>query len=334
MAEKEKVRRRPLSLTLQEEETPSLPPQMSSSAESPLEADTESPLDAESNFEEKVLWFPEPKTLETMDVRVADEVLGDEDMDTDIATVVEPIGEKFMEETMDTQERVNDNFETEEIVSKKDDVIEDGRKVEERTEKDDVIQDGQKVEEMTVKEEGSTSFDRPNPFTINSPPFYGFKDSDKIQGKMVIQISEMDGELEIIKIIKEKRRGRPRGPEKLEEQASPEWKRRRESSSNVLLPSHPPIPPPETVSVASPIFLLSKGTSRRPANIYLLDRLGSKRLGQTKLPKVGAVLRRLIFLAKFGDHTNFEVASKQTAQEITEVWKFHFGLRLVCGKEF
>ena len=84
------------------------------------------------------------------------------------------------------------------------------------------------------------------------------------------------------------------------------------------------------------------GTSSRPC-LYLLDQPLSTPLRMTKLPKRRQILQRLEGLLLGNDITNKsnqkkndikEEAAASVAKEVTAVWKHHFGIRVIDGKDF
>ena len=78
-------------------------------------------------------------------------------------------------------------------------------------------------------------------------------------------------------------------------------------------------------------------SSSRP-NLYLLGKPCSSELGYRKLPKNRAILLRYYGLV-MGEFSNFppksvrNSAAEKVAEEITEVWKHHFGRRVIEGRD-
>ena len=81
--------------------------------------------------------------------------------------------------------------------------------------------------------------------------------------------------------------------------------------------------------------------------MYLLDALPRADLGSAKLPKTGPVMlhffHNLIRNPKMRQHSNkltlaskvaVEEAARETVVEVKRVWKHHFGLRVIEGREY
>ena len=88
--------------------------------------------------------------------------------------------------------------------------------------------------------------------------------------------------------------------------------------------------------------LLSKGTSSRPS-LYIIGRPSIAALGVVKLPKGMQILQRfegLLLEKNYSSNSNIvktkirEESAGELAGEITTVWKHHFGLRVIEGREF
>ena len=122
--------------------------------------------------------------------------------------------------------------------------------------------------------------------------------------------------------------GRPKGKTTIELGEVLSVSRRTGSKLPDKLPSSSPTP-----STVGP------GTgSTTPSGTRTSDRVGlyllKKTIGQfsfSKLPKNLAILQR--FLDIYGETQSEKTAVKQTASELKDVWKHHFGLKLVYGVE-
>ena len=91
---------------------------------------------------------------------------------------------------------------------------------------------------------------------------------------------------------------------------------------------------------------IGEGTSSRP-KVYLLDALPRADLGSAKLPKTGPIMlhffHNLIQNPKMVQNSNkltlaskvaVEEAARETVVEVKRVWKHHFGLRVIEGREY
>ena len=196
--------------------------------------------------------------------------------------------------------------------------------------------------------------------TDDSPPFHGF--AGKLPDKLEI-IETPDN----IKVVRKKRKGRPRGlqlGQKAEQEETVAGRRRPslpEQNSSKSSPSGPapapapapahaltsgPVPDPSlksSTSISSPKIQVG-GTSNRPV-IYLLDQPPTSSIGFTKLPKTIKVLQLMFhFLLQSSSRTAnsnpLTLATKAAAKEaasqalklVKSVWRHHFGIRLIDGK--
>ena len=198
--------------------------------------------------------------------------------------------------------------------------------------------------------------------TDDSPPFHGF--AGKLPDKLEI-IETPDN----IKVVRKKRRGKPRGlqlGQKAEQEETVAGRRRPslpEQNSSKSLPSGPapapapapalahaltsgPVPDPSlksSTSILSPKIQVG-GTSKRPV-IYLLDQPPTSSIGFTKLPKTIKVLQLMFnFLLQSSSRTAnpnpLTLATKAAAKEaasqalklVKSVWRHHFGIKLIDGK--
>ena len=138
------------------------------------------------------------------------------------------------------------------------------------------------------------------------------------------------------------RRGRPPGsvnfPLVLPQEPTP--RRQEHISSSATAPSSPPPAPPappapaKTSPAANP---KTPGSSSRP-DLYLLGRPKHDSLDMVKLPKVKQILQRYYELAKQEDVVKSlrpkETCARKVIEEVKDVWRHHFGMRLIDGKAF
>ena len=122
--------------------------------------------------------------------------------------------------------------------------------------------------------------------------------------------------------------GRPKGKTAIELGEVLSVSRRTGSKLPDKLPSSSPTP--STVGPGTGSTTPSGTRTSDRAGLYLLK----KTIGQfsfSKLPKNLAILQR--FLDIYGETQSEKAAVKQTASELKDVWKHHFGLKLVYGVE-
>ena len=168
-----------------------------------------------------------------------------------------------------------------------------------------------------------------DPDSIPMPDeFHGFGDDTPIPGRIKI-ITEGEGDLErVVKVVREKRRGRPKGSKEedsLNVGSILEEKRRSGSVQPPKTAVYPTRPPHIPASPKVPL-----GTSSRP-EVFLLGKL-SDDLTVSKLPKTGPVLCCFLFHLENG-LTKKEAAQK-TLDTLKKSWEHHFGIRVIFGKDF
>ena len=149
------------------------------------------------------------------------------------------------------------------------------------------------------------------------------------------------------------RRGRPSGSVNFPlVQLTPMFETRRQEhiSSSATAPSSPPpaapAPPAPPVFQDSPVQSTktspaanpkTPGSSSRPA-LYLLGRPKHDSLDMVKLPKVKQILQRFYELEKEEEVVKSlrpkETCARKVIKEVKDVWRHHFGMRLIDGKEF
>ena len=130
-----------------------------------------------------------------------------------------------------------------------------------------------------------------------------------------------------------KKRGRPKG-EKNKSQIEvlsegvkpPETSRRRTSSPTTTKPQ---LRQKKQIPSTTPFKPLSGTSSSRPS--YFIIGMGLSTLPQSKLPKSGPVLARLLALLE--DHSLTE-SGKIVSKEVKAVWLKHFGTKQILGKEY
>ena len=102
-------------------------------------------------------------------------------------------------------------------------------------------------------------------------------------------------------------------------------------------PSDNPGSPAQSAKTSSAAFPKTPGSSSRP-DLYLLGRPKHDSLDLLKLPKVKQILQRFYELAKEEDVVKSlrpkETCARKVIEEVKEVWRHHFGIRVIDGKEF
>ena len=182
----------------------------------------------------------------------------------------------------------------------------------------------------------------------SSPPFHGFDDKEISNLTRLMIVDRKDMEPALVK----KTKGRPSAVEL-------KVKRERELKLNVIEERRRPPPPgireescaldtslplSTSSSQSTPVSgeLLSRGTSSRPS-LYILGCPSIAALGVVKLPKGMQLLQRfegLLMEKDYSSKSNIdktkirEEAAGQLAEEVINVWKHHFGLRVIEGREF
>ena len=165
------------------------------------------------------------------------------------------------------------------------------------------------------------------PHYYGSPPgspFHGFGVEEELPGRLLIKTVEVDGEEVFEEITREKRRGRPKGVSKLPEISPPiNKKRSRAESDPADIPAWRTSSPTPTTPRSA-----TGGTGSRPS-FYLLGQAPTS-LKMAKVPIQGAVLGR--FLTHL-EVSSIKEAAAVTRTEVKKVWLYHFGSRLVEGRE-
>ena len=102
-----------------------------------------------------------------------------------------------------------------------------------------------------------------------------------------------------------------------------------------------PAPAGESLLLSSPALKPGQVSQySQKENFYLLGSSVDK-FPMSKLPKHNVILRRFLAILRETQKSTkkaeqaafFKEAARQTASEIKLVWKYHFGLRMICGKE-
>ena len=161
----------------------------------------------------------------------------------------------------------------------------------------------------------------------SSPGFHGFGDDTVLPGQLVL-VTEGDGDEEqVVRVFRDKKTGMPRGGDVNQDS----------SRSVSSLPRSQSSQPPEVVHCLSPKPPSTKATpknitsSKTRPKVYLLDKLNSE-FRYAKLPKGKDILS--VFLFHLKDNVTEEdawTAAVETIPLLKEVWKHHFGERVVLG---
>ena len=96
-------------------------------------------------------------------------------------------------------------------------------------------------------------------------------------------------------------------------------------------PNVTPTTQPPAKSSHTPSSSHGNKETRMASKVYLLDNM-IKKFSYTKLPKNSAVLQR--FLSILEEVGSVKLSAEKTTSELKDVWKHHFGLRLVHGVDF
>ena len=161
--------------------------------------------------------------------------------------------------------------------------------------------------------------------------FHGFSDNESFPDKLIINSVVIDG-VEVLDSVETQKtqvrhrgkRGRPRvsNVEVNIEELEPRKRPALSGNSPRTQAKEPPCIP-----------RVSQGSGSRP-KVYLIEKTLTE-LSSSKLPKTEAVLSRFLEnLDANSDQKAISDALKKTKDEVKAVWKYHFGSRLIDGKEF
>ena len=169
-------------------------------------------------------------------------------------------------------------------------------------------------------------------FTSQMPEDPGH-DQDEVPGQLVVETAGEGAEENMDRVSRKRKAGRPKGggvkkPSSVSSSNIVEQPRIPRTSSSQSLPTSPPQSTSQEVEKSTPSQSNATGTKTRP-KVFLLDNAPSS-FGFSKLPKTNAVLG--IFLTKLKENQNNEfTAAQNTTKELLEVWKHHFGERVIMG---
>ena len=169
-------------------------------------------------------------------------------------------------------------------------------------------------------------------FTSQMPEDPGH-DQDEVPGQLVVKTAGEGAEENMDRVSRKRKAGRPKGggvkkPSSVSSSNIVEQPRIPRTSSSQSLPTSPPQSTSQEVEKSTPSQSNATGTKTRP-KVFLLDNAPSS-FGFSKLPKTNAVLG--IFLTKLKENQNNEfTAAQNTTKELLEVWKHHFGERVIMG---
>ena len=168
----------------------------------------------------------------------------------------------------------------------------------------------------------------------SSPDFHGFGPETDIPGQLVV-VTEGEGEDEhVVRVFRKTRTGRPRGGGERQPSAINTSNIVEQPRNNLTSPASPAAAssseiPFKTSSKQHTSHLQSSGTHTRP-KIYLLDNLATS-FGFSKLPKTRAVLSVFLSYHQKRDDNKASLAAQDTVCQVKEVWKYHFGERVIMG---
>ena len=173
----------------------------------------------------------------------------------------------------------------------------------------------------------------------SSPDFHGFGPETDIPGRLVVETAGEGEDEHVVRVFRKTRTGRPRGGGERQPSAiniSNIIDQPRKPSLNHTLTS------PASSAAASSSEISSKtsskphtshlqatGTQTRP-KIYLLDNLADS-FGFSKLPKTRAVLSVFLSYHQKREDNKASIAAQDTLCQVKQVWKYHFGERVIMG---
>ena len=176
-----------------------------------------------------------------------------------------------------------------------------------------------------------TDTNHPTLFPPSSPDFHGFGPETSFPQRLVLDTKGEGDEEQVVKVYRMKKTGRPsagweKDPRINEKNIVPNTRRLKAQEDASTLRSEISSPATPTSSKATP--KRPPGTSSRP-KYFLLDKVDST-FKMSKLPKSKTVLSNFLFNL---DEEKLDKisASKKTLDQVKEIWKHHFGERVILG---
>ena len=158
----------------------------------------------------------------------------------------------------------------------------------------------------------------------SSPGFHGFGPDTFFPRQLVLETKGEGDEEEVVNVYRRMKTGRP----------GDGWEKDMSITRDNILDNSRRPPPTPVSNISSPtttsktLPVKARGSLSRPQP-YLLDKLETS-FGFAKLPKTGSVLS--VFLSHLElEQMTPETAAQETFIKVKEVWKHHFGMRVIMG---